>query len=212
MSGDGPTIWLARTGERGYALTDCVDAGVVALRYASVGDASTLTVPEIAEGVETPGTRTNTTMVAGMLHRFVHDVEVGDVVITTHLETRSIYFGEVTGDYRFADPSPVSGFLHLRPVDWFGTLNRDTGLPAKRRSDIDKQPTFYALTDQEYWLERAEAAREGTAEVRPPRRTPPPKEASTEGVAQETPSQVCTSCGLRKPSGIITDGICRDCD
>ena len=212
MSGDGPTIWLARTGERGFALTDCVDAGVVALRYDSVPDARDLSIPEIAGAVDTAGTRTNSTMVAGMLHRFVHDVDAGDVVVTTHLESRSVYFGEVTGDYRFADPSPVPGFLHMRPVDWFGKLDRDTDVPTKRRSDIDKQPSFYELTDQDYWLERAEEARTATAEVRPPRRTPGPKAPASAGGPAETPSQVCISCGLRKPSGIITDGICRDCD
>ena len=211
MSADGPTAWLARTGERGFALTDCVNNGVVALRYAGVGDAQPLTVPEIAAAVETTGARTNVTMVAGTLARFVHDVEVGDVIVATHLETRSVYFGQVTGDYRFEDPSPVPDFMHLRPVEWFGTLDRDTDVPAARRSDIGKQPTIYALADQEYWLERAEAARESTEAVRAPRRAAGPKVPNTGPVAQETPTQVCTSCGLRKAIGIMTDGICRDC-
>lgn len=212
MSATEPTIWLARAGERGFALTDCVKADVVALRYPAVGDASSLTLAQITETLAEDASPTKATTVAGTLFRFVHDVNPGDVVVTTHLDSRSIYFGEVTGDYRFADPSPVPDFSHLRPVDWFGTLSRDTDVPTKRRSDIDKQPTFYELADQEYWSERAEAARTGTSEVRPPLRTAPPKDATAGGVEVATPTQVCTSCGLRKASGIITDGVCRDCD
>ena len=212
MIADGQTIWLARAGERGYALTDCVAADVVALRHASVGDARDLTVEEIAANIDTAATPTKAAMAAGMLSRFVNDVAVGDVVITTHLETRSVYFGEVTGEYRFADPSPVPGFEHLRAVKWFGRLNRDTDLPKERRSDVDKQPTFYELADQDYWLERSEAARAATSALKPPRRSAAPKEEQVGGIEVPTPTQVCNSCGLRKPSGIITDGVCRDCE
>ena len=51
--------WLIRAGEGGFALTGCVDASVIALRYAYVADARTLSRREIAAGVARAGTRVN---------------------------------------------------------------------------------------------------------------------------------------------------------
>jgi hypothetical protein len=127
--------------------------------------------------------------------------------------SRSVYFGEVTGDYQFADPSPVPGFLHYRHVTWWGSLDRDTDLPADRLAAIDRPPTFYKVPDPAWWLEQAHLARDLTARVRAPARSKPP--ATGPGGSPKnltvTASQVCTSCGLRKPSAIIESGICADC-
>lgn len=211
-----PSLWLARAGEQGYALTDCVTLSVIALRYHTVEDARTLSVPEIAEQLEKAGTRVNLTGVAHMLHEFVHSVAIGDLIVTTHLGTRTVYFGEVTGDYFFADPSPVARFLHLRPVDWWGSLDRDTDLPSDRLRDIDRQPTFYELPDPAWWFERAKLAKANTPQVMPPARTTAPSSSgastgSSTPKAAVTPTQVCGSCGLRKPAAIIHAGICADC-
>lgn len=210
-----PRVWLARAGEQGYALTDCVTAGIIALRYHTVADATTLSVAQIATQLDKAGTRVNLTGVAAMLHEFVHSVSLGDVIVTTHLGDRTVYFGEITGGYRYADPSPVAGFLHYRLVDWWGSLSRDTELPADRLRDIDRPPTFYELHDARYWLERAEAARSGTTSVRPPSRTTPSSSYGTGAGTPKptaTPTEVCASCGLRKPTAIIKSGICADCE
>jgi predicted Mrr-cat superfamily restriction endonuclease len=151
----GPRLWLVRTGEGGYKLGDCIRAGVVALRYTRVGDATSLSVEEIADGVD----KVNTIGVARMLHRFVHDVAVGDLVATPHAKEREVFFGEVVGGYRFADPSPVDGFRHLRDMGWWGSVSRDDEVHPDRLVDIDRQPTLYELPNPEYWLERAEACR-----------------------------------------------------
>lgn len=213
MTGSQDRLWLARTGEGGYALTDCVRAGVVALRYQAVGDAGELTVSQIADGVRAAGTRSDATGVAGMLFEFIHHVRLGDVIVTTHLASRSVFFGAVAGEYEFADPSPVPGFLHYRSVTWWGSLDRDTDIPADRLKVIDRPPTFYRIPDPAWWLDRAHLVREATTRVIPPGRSKPPTTGpgGSPKKPMATPSQVCKCCGLRKPTAIIEAGVCGDC-
>ncbi len=209
-----PQIWLARTGEGGYAFADCMAAGVVALRYDTVGDARSMTRAEIAAAVGKAGTRVSLSAVAAMLERFVHDVRIGDIVVTPHIGSREVFFGEVTGDYEWCDPSPVPGFRHLRPVRWWGSLDRDTDITSDRRVEMDRQPTFYLLPDQKFWRERANTTRAITSQVVPPRRmtraaagTPT---ASPRRTAVDT--NRCRVCGVRKPASIVHEGVCSDCD
>lgn len=208
-----PTMWLARTGESGYALTDCVKAGVVALRYHTVPDAQTLSVAEIAEYVKQAKTRVNNTRVAQMLHDFIHEVRTGDIVVTTHLGDRAVYFGEITGPYQWADPPPVTGFFHFREVEWWGSLSRDTQVPADKLSEIDRRETFYRLPNQSYWLERANIARSTTAKVAPPRRMAQPGSSGAGGskFQASAPTKLCPNCGLTQPAAIVTADGCGDC-
>ena len=147
-----PRVWLIRTGEGGYALPECVEAGVVALRYTFVGDASSLTVDEITLGVEQAATKRNPRSVAQMLFEFVHSVQIGDIVMTPYQAGREVHFGQVIGEYRFCDPAPVPDLRHLRNVEWWGSFSRDTDIDADRLGDIDRPPTLYALSDQAHWL------------------------------------------------------------
>jgi len=203
-------VWLVRTGEKGFALTDCVRSGVVALRYTSVPDARSLSVDEIAEGVREAGTRSDFVGVARMLQEFVHDVDLGDLVVSTHAADRAVYFGQVTGDYRFADDTPVPGFRHLRDVDWWGALDRDVHIPVDRRKEIDRPPTFYELSDAAYWIGRAEASKSGA--VRAPSRVPEPRaDGNLPPKSPSAPTQVCRQCFQRKPAAIVIDGVCADC-
>jgi predicted Mrr-cat superfamily restriction endonuclease len=208
-------MWLARTGEGGYALTDCVKREIVALRYHTVGDARTLTVDEIAAAVGEAKTRTALVAVAGMLYEFVHSVQPGDIVVTPHAASRTVYFGEVTGPYEWADPAPVSDLFHFRTITWWGSLDRDTDFSVGRLKDIDRPTTFYELTDRVWWVERAESARVATNRVVPPPRSARPAMGSSGGASTtkrpDVASAVCDVCGLRKPTAIINDGICGDC-
>jgi predicted Mrr-cat superfamily restriction endonuclease len=96
-------VWLTRTGEGGYALTDCIRHGVVALQ---VADSS---------------------------RSFERDVRIGDIVVTPHTGERRVFFGEVTGDYVFEDPGTVPALPHTRAVRWLGDVQRDSIPAARRK-------------------------------------------------------------------------------
>jgi predicted Mrr-cat superfamily restriction endonuclease len=201
------TVWLARTGEGGYALHDCIAHDLVALRYYTVPDASELSQAEIAEHLKKAPTVSDHTGVAGMLVRFVHDVRDGDLVITPHAKERRAFFGRVTGSYRYEAPddAPVKTLLHMRGVEWLGAIDRDT-IPKPRRIEIDQRRTFYAVISTDYWLTRAE---ESTAlKLRPPAKALPP-EAAKNAVAAIPPK--CAVCNITISVAEAEVGLCDDC-
>ncbi len=205
-------VWLVRTGEGGDALARCMAANVVALRYRTVVDARTLNAAEIEASIARARTRVSLGALRAMLERFVYEVEAGDVVVTPHARSRQVFFATVTGDYRYENPSPVSDFLHLRTVEWFGKLDRDTDLTDERRRQIDRQPTFYKLPDQPWWRERARLVRAESAQLVPPedgRRLGGP--TSRQAGAPTIATVQCRECFLAKPAAMMAGGICRDC-
>ncbi|HUW04439.1 MAG TPA: hypothetical protein VMW08_18965 [Acidimicrobiales bacterium] len=211
MTDESATAWLVRTGEGGYALTDCVIASVAALRYEAVPDARDLSVAEIVDALKEGGAKSSSETVATMLHRFVHEVRDGDLVVTPHAGSRIVYFGTIAGPYDFVDPSPVKDFRHHREVSWFGQLDRDE-LPEERLVDIDRQPTLYELPEQSYWWEVSEEADVAPSELRPPPRSQPKtagKASSARGV--DVKHALCEVCGIEKPAQIVEGGVCADC-
>lgn len=145
-----------------------------------------------------------------MLFGFVHDVEVGDVVVSTHDGDRAVYVGRVAGDYRYVERTPVPGFRHLRPVHWLTVLDRDREVETDRRKQIDRPPTFYPLPDTDFWLGRIE--RTGADRPRPPSRTPRP--GTTDGTVErraEVATAVCDACFQRKSAVLMEGGVCADC-
>lgn len=203
-----------RTGSKGYALHECMVNGVVALRYASVPDAASLTAEEIAthleddENIEAPAR----VRVANMLWQYVHEVQTGDIVVTPHDRDRRVFFGEVTGDYAFTDPSPVPDLRHHRAVRWLGFMERDK-LPSDRLKQIDRPNTVYEVASNEFWLEQARAAT--TDDVEPPKRQDAPtvwKRSSSRTVAPAALDDTrCDSCFITVPSSTIVEGRCVDC-
>ena len=139
-----------------------------------------------------------------MLYRFVNEVEVGDLVVSTHSEDRAAFFGTVTGGYRYTEDFPLPEFRHVRDVRWLGSLDRDRELGADHLRQIDRPPTLYELDDVDDWL--ALAARADDGSLRPPSR---PRRPTT--VARGVGTVLCRGCFQQKPVAIVHDGVCADC-
>ncbi|PWB69560.1 MAG: restriction endonuclease [Anaerolineales bacterium] len=60
---------------------------------------------------------------AGQLFRFIHELQVGDVVVFPGKSDRQIHFGVVEGDYKYS-PSLGGGYPNIRPVKWMKSLPR----------------------------------------------------------------------------------------
>ena len=205
------TTWLARTGEGGYALADCIANDIVALRYQTVPDARSLTEDEIATHLKDAPTVRAYRSVAKMLVRFVHDVAPGDLVVTPHAETRRVWFGEVTDDYEFHDPSVVPTLLHQRKVRWLGDIERDSLLD-EHLVELDQRVTFKELPSTDFWVERARLAEQDGLRS-PPKGVAP--EAALAATRKKGPTPVddgrCSSCYTTVPAATLTDGRCVDC-
>lgn len=122
------TLWGIHAGKTGDAEKLFLQENRIAIGWNKIGDLTKL-VPNRAAFREAvtnayphkkPGAIPNN---AGQLFRFIHEMKVGDFVAYPSRQDRSIYLGEVTGDYQY-DPSKEAGYPHQRPVKWLKTQPR----------------------------------------------------------------------------------------
>ncbi len=171
--------WLTRTGEGGFALADCIRQGVVALK-----------APDPA-------------------NRFVQEVQVGDIVVTPHTQERRVFFGEVTGDYAYADPGVIPDLPHTRTVRWLGDLDRDK-IPADRRKELDLPSSFYLLASNQQWLDEAVTATGDTVKAPKAGLKPAAGKAKAEKPA-EAETAKCVICNMTVTPSDVVEGVCDFC-
>lgn len=81
---------------------------------------------------------------AGVLHRFLHEVSVGDIVVYPDVSKpdRMVHIGRITGGYQYSrdgDPYPSR-----RKVDWIAHIPRNH-FSASARSSISARKTFFKI-------------------------------------------------------------------
>ncbi|VIO74714.1 Mrr restriction system protein [Bradyrhizobium ivorense] len=121
-------VWGIHGGKTGDAESLFFKHDCVALGWASVGDLSKLkpdreafkeviaaTYPE-----KKPG---SVPVNAGQLFRFVHEVELGDLVVYPSKADRKIYVGKIAGGYLY-DPTTEPTYPHRRAVKWLHSVPR----------------------------------------------------------------------------------------
>lgn len=85
-------------------------------------------------------------MAAGQLHRFVNEIDVGDMVVTYHPSRRVYLIGEVAGPYRYdalVDPDDAQ----FRPVRWQGEVSRDL-LSLESRNSLGSISTLFRISNE----------------------------------------------------------------
>jgi len=130
-SHDGATVgservWLIRAGREGVYEPLALDQGVVLIGWSYLGDIQDADRDRLkvmireGSGEERPASLGSQ---AGQIYRFVHDVELGDLVVLPLLsDTGHIAIGRVTGPYRYREED-VWGpdARNTREVDWIAT-------------------------------------------------------------------------------------------
>ena len=126
---------------------DPVENGYVGIGWMQLGDLAAIppnraafraahaaAIPDASEGA--------TRLEAGMLYRFLFEMQVGDVIVYPCREDRMIHLGEVTGDYRHVptgDKDP-----NRRPVRWVKALPR-SAFPDAVHQDFGNRSTLVQL-------------------------------------------------------------------
>lgn len=130
--------WVVRAGENGERERAALEEGLLAVGWdrLAMGDlADAVTRDDIKAAVaaaypdEGPYTIGNWT---GQLHRFVHEIQTGDLVVLP-LKSLRVAVGRVTGAYEYRAGAP-EGMRHVRRVEWLVT-------------DIDRQDIQSDLLD-----------------------------------------------------------------
>ena len=139
--------WMVRAERNGRLFDAFKEQSAVAIGWNGVGDLSGVkTRKAVAELVATafPETKPQSVaMAAGQLHRFVNEIEVGDMIVTYDPSRRVYLLGEVAGPYRY-DASIDPEDAQYRPVRWQGEVSRDL-LSVESRNSLGSISTLFKI-------------------------------------------------------------------
>lgn len=115
-------MWVIRAGIGGSAHHLFLEDGVIALADVRLGNLLKIAGTRDAfysvyRKLYPDKSRSESAGIGGKFSRFVHAIEVGDLVLYPSLRDKTIYIGQVLGDYLF-DKSDSEGFPHRRTVKW----------------------------------------------------------------------------------------------
>lgn len=88
---------------------------------------------------------------AGTLYRFVHTMEIGDVVVCPDRATNTLDIGRVSGPYEFHPESDIH--KHWRPVTWVRTGVPRSELSEAAQEEISSATTLFTVKTAEDELE-----------------------------------------------------------
>jgi restriction system protein len=122
------TCWGIHAGKTGDGHTLFLDGNCIAIGWREAGDLRNIKADREsfkAKMKEVYPDRKPAALpsMAGQPFRFIHEIEIGDVVIYPSKHDRKIHLGNVTGDYEFK-PSKEHGYSHVRAVKWVRALPR----------------------------------------------------------------------------------------
>jgi len=122
------TIWGIHAGRTGDADSLFLQEGQVAIGWHKMGDLSTLQPDR--EGFKAklvecyPESKAGAVPTsAGQMFRFVHEMQVGDLVVYPSKRDREVHVGRIEGPYRY-DPSTVPNYPHRRVAKWLCSFPR----------------------------------------------------------------------------------------
>lgn len=123
------------------------EKSAVAIGWNEVGDLSAVKTRKAITDLVTaawPETKPQSAaMAAGQLHRFVNEIEVGDMIVTYNPSRRVYLIGEVAGPYRY-DTSIDPEDAQVRPVRWSGEVGRDL-LSVESRNSLGSISTLFRI-------------------------------------------------------------------
>jgi restriction system protein len=162
------TMWGIHGGRYGDADALFKRHKVVALGWTDMGDLSRLgkdreafraVVADVYNDAK-PGAIPNYT---GQLFRFVHEMQVGDLVVYPSQEDRQVHLGRVEGEYVY-DPKTEPAYPHHRAVQWLKALPR-THFSQGALYEIGSAMSFFQVRN---FADEFRAALEGQPPVPPP--------------------------------------------
>lgn len=121
-------MWKVNAGRRSVLAGEFLKRNVVAIGWREAGDYSRARArSEVLQRVVAAypdHTDQQNHVSAGQIWRFLHDVSVGDAVLTYDPATRLYHVGEISGEPRYA-PEEIEVLPVQRAVRWTETVSRD---------------------------------------------------------------------------------------
>lgn len=135
---------------------DLVGEGFVSIGWEGLGDLTK--VPSDRESLKAllirsiPGAKAGAIPVwAGILSKFVHDMKVGDIVVSPNKKNRTINIGRVSGDYYYASGTEIHP--NRRKVEWLKTDIPRSDLPQTALNEIGSTLTLFEVKRHRHVIE-----------------------------------------------------------
>lgn len=142
--------WMVRAERNGRLFDAFKEKSAVAIGWNEVGDLSEVKTREALTELLTeawPETKPRSIgMAVGQLHRFVNEIEIGDMIVTYDPSRRVYLIGEVAGPYRYdaaIDPEDAQ----YRPARWQGEVDRDL-LSVESRNSLGAISTLFRIPSE----------------------------------------------------------------
>lgn len=154
-------IWVVRPKPHGInRVKEFMKEDVIAIGFPEIPDLSSLNKEEIQEIVEQKDSiakdSRKAALHAGILFRFAHQIEPGDLVVVP--DDENVHIAEVDGSYKYVEEKKDENYPHQRRVEW---LKKDLArheMPDELQGSLRSQLTLYSLdkySDQVFeWLNK----------------------------------------------------------
>jgi restriction system protein len=140
-------MWIVRASTAGRLAGDFLEKGIVAIGWIEAGNMLGLKdraafIEQVGKGYP-DGKKAMVVNAASQLYRFMHDIKVGDRVITYDPSRRIYSVGEIISATAY-DESLIEDLPNYRKVRWTGEVPRDNLSPTAKNS-LGGIMTFYLV-------------------------------------------------------------------
>lgn len=143
-------MWMVRAAGGGVLLDEFRERSVVAIGWSRVGKLTDFkdrkAIEEKIKETWPDWSRGKVAISAGMLHRFVDEIEVGDGAITYDSSRRTYLVGEIIGNYEYS-PDVLERYPNIRRVKWQGEILRDD-LLVETKNSLGAISTLFTISDE----------------------------------------------------------------
>jgi hypothetical protein len=125
---DGAGVWMLRAGRGGMFAAAFVERSLAIVGWGALGDVGEMSLEDLgkAYAAHWPNeTATKRGQAVNTLHRLVHTIADGDLIITPEPASRTLLLGRVAGPYQYLKDPPQEDYRSARPVTWFARVSRD---------------------------------------------------------------------------------------
>jgi restriction system protein len=146
MRDNNVKMWGIRAGKGGEAHQLFIEGGIIALEDAGLGNLHKLNKSRDSfyaayRKIHSDETRAGSAGIAGKFFRFLHQIMVGDLAVYPATKEKTIYIGEITGDYTYLKSS---NYPHRRSVRWTYAISKGQ-LSKSAQYELGAARTFFEL-------------------------------------------------------------------
>ncbi|MEX1012744.1 MAG: restriction endonuclease [Waddliaceae bacterium] len=143
-------FWMIRAGAGGRVINDFKEKNLVAIGWCESIDLSKIStkqnIKDLIASTYPENSQHQNNMIAGQVFRFVHEIKVGDRIVTYDSTMRSYLVGNVsTGAY--FDLSQIHSMPNCRQVEWKNEVSRDL-LSVNAKNSLGSIMTLFRISPE----------------------------------------------------------------